>query len=147
LRALIDTNLFVYGTYRQFREYEKARNFLQTCQQGEDRWYLAWGVIYEYLSVVTQPEIFKPDGLSFTQALDNVRRFCRSPFVEILQEGEDHMQTLEALSDEYPSLRGGIHHDAHLVTLMREHEISAIYSTDTDFHRFKGIRVINPIEG
>ena len=38
-------------------------------------------------------------------------------------------------------------HDLHTSTLMREHEVSRIYTRDTGFHRFSFLRVVDPVRG
>ena len=40
--------------------------------------------------------------------------------------------------------RGNRAPDAHLVALMREHGVSAIWSHDRDFRKFRGITVRDP---
>jgi predicted nucleic acid-binding protein len=40
--------------------------------------------------------------------------------------------------------RGKLIHDAHIVALMRQHEVDTIRTNDKDFTRFPGIRVIDP---
>jgi predicted nucleic acid-binding protein len=40
---------------------------------------------------------------------------------------------------------GNLFFDLRTAALMREHGIRDIYTTDTDFLQFAGIRVINPL--
>ena len=144
MRGFVDTNIFVYASYSSFPAFEKARRFLKECLEGDDLWYTSWGVIYEYLRVVTHPTLFPKKPLTLGEALGNVSRFVKAPRVEVLLETETHLQLMEQLEKELPSLKGSILHDAHMVVLMREHELGTIYSADTDLHRFKGISVVNP---
>jgi predicted nucleic acid-binding protein len=44
-----------------------------------------------------------------------------------------------------PELTGNLVHDAHTAALMLEHGVRAIYTRDTDFHRFQGIEVRDPL--
>lgn len=145
MRAAIDTNIFVYATYSSFPQFRIARDFLKLCVEGTDLWYVSWGVVYEYLRVVTHRQIFPEETLSFDLALANVLQFSSSPHVEFIAETADHPKALENLKKENSSLAGNILHDAHLVVLMREHDLSTIYTADTDFHRFKNISVTNPL--
>lgn len=146
MRAFIDTNIFVYATYPEFPQYEKALAFLKSCLKGHDSWYVSWGVIYEYLRVVTHPGLFTGERLSLLAAIENVRKFVSSPQVEILTETPEHLDRLEDLAKESQQLAGNILHDAHSVVMMREHEVTTIISTDTDFHRFNQIKVMNPLK-
>jgi predicted nucleic acid-binding protein len=44
-------------------------------------------------------------------------------------------------------IRGNDVPDAHLVTLMRQHWVTSIYTIDRGFRRFEHIRVIDPFAG
>ena len=48
--------------------------------------------------------------------------------------------------DEVTLLAGNLYHDAHTATLMREHGIRSIVTRDTDFHRFKFLEVLDPLQ-
>jgi predicted nucleic acid-binding protein len=62
-------------------------------------------------------------------------------------EGERHPAILAELMAEVPQLAGNLLHDAHTAALMREHGVRAIYTRDTDYHRFPGIEVRDPLRG
>lgn len=145
MRAFIDTNLFVYATYPAFPEHIKAKEFLKTCQEGSDLWFLSWSVVYEYLRVVTHTSLFTKGTLTLDKAIENVLNFSSARNIEILSETSDHPKTLTTLAKETRNLSGNLIHDAHHVVLMREHDIKKIYTTDTDLHRFQGVEVVNPI--
>jgi predicted nucleic acid-binding protein len=42
-------------------------------------------------------------------------------------------------------VRGNLVPDAHLVSLLRQHDIQTLYSTDTDFRKFAWLTVKNPL--
>lgn len=145
MNAFLDTNLFVYATYPQFPQFPKARDFLKSCMEGPHTWSLSWSVVYEYLRVVTHPALFSEDVLSFPKALENVTRFLSSPHVEMIQETTEHTRHLEETARGPQTLSGNILHDAHIVVLMKEHDLQTIYTADTDFNRFKNIEAVNPL--
>jgi toxin-antitoxin system PIN domain toxin len=144
MRAFIDTNVFVYASFPKFTQHSIAKEFLKSCLSGFDSWHLSWGVVYEYLRVATHQKLFSGEVLPLSQAVENVQKFISSPQVEILQETQDHHHYLNDLTSEPHLVSGSIFHDAHSVALMREHDIKKIVTADTDFHRFKGIEVVNP---
>lgn len=146
MRAFIDTNLFVYASYPQFHEHEKALQFLKGCLQGKDLWYISWGVIYEYLRVVTHPALFTGERISLSAALENVKKFCQGSNVEVLVETADHLDQLEGIVLQKGGWQGNLLHDVHTIVLMKEHDIRKIYTADTDFHRFAEVEVVNPIK-
>lgn len=145
MRAYVDTNIFVYATYPSYPQHEKARNFLKACADGSDTWFLSWGVVYEYLRVVTHPGLFSKERISFPKAVENVLRFTSSKNVELLTETPEHTKLLSALTQEMKTISGNLLHDAHHAVLMREHDLKKIFTTDTDFHRFAGLEVVDPL--
>lgn len=145
MRAFIDTNIFVYATYPKFPQHEKAVGFLKKCLKENHSWYLSWHVLYEYLKVVTHPNLFSGETILLSKAIQNVEKFCSAPNIEILQETPHHLQILEKFNLEVHSLKGNILYDVHTVILMKEHDLKKIYTADTDFHRFQGVEVTNPI--
>ncbi len=145
MRALIDTNLFVYASFDDFPYHQKSLDFLKSCAVSSDSWYVTWGIVYEYAQVVTRTPPFK-NPLSLLQAWDNVEKFLSFPNVSILREGEEHSARFASLAKEHSGLTGTILHDFHNLVIMKENDLNVVYTADTDFHRFKGIRVINPLQ-
>lgn len=145
MRSIIDTNLFIYASYTSFPQYSAARSFLKQCLEGSDGWCLSWGIIYEYLRVVTHAQLFPQQRLSLEEALQNVSGFITADNVEVISETAEHYEALKSLAQQGKELRGNILHDAHTVVLMKEHDIRRIYTADTDFYRFKDLVVINPL--
>lgn len=146
MKSFIDTNIFVYASYLSFPQHEASKSFLKDCIQNKNQYCISWSVIYEYLRVVTHPQIFPKDGLTLKQAIQNVMNFLSSPNVGIISESEDHISSLLDMSEmATASIRGNLVHDAHAVVLMQENGVTTIYTTDTDYHRFKGIKVKNPL--
>lgn len=145
MRSLIDTTLFVYATYPACAEHPAARAFLRQCATGGEAYAVSWGIVYEYLRVVTHPRLFPGSTVAFDKAAENVGRFCQLPNVEILQETPRHWDFLHTVVRDTGRLRGNILHDCHIATLMREHDIRRIYTADSHFRLFKGITVVNPL--
>lgn len=59
---------------------------------------------------------------------------------------EGYQLIMKELVAQYPNLTGNIMHDLHSVALMKDHGIRQIYTRDTDFHRFKFLEIINPLD-
>lgn len=146
MRVLIDTNIFVYASYSSFAEHAAARDFLRQCARGTDSCAITWGIIYEYLRVVTHTSLFPHGALAFDKAADNVDRFCQLTTVEILQESPQHWDVLRGVVRDVGRARGNLLHDCHIVALMKEHDIRRVYTADTDFRVFQGIDIVNPLK-
>jgi len=141
---VVDTNILIYAADRQSPLHKRCRQLLLELRTQPTAFYLTWGIIYEFLRVVTHPRVFrKPwnahDAWRFLQAL------LSAPGAGVLVETAGHeaflMETLKAV----PDLSGNLLHDGHTAALMREHGIKRIVTRDTDFHRFPFIEVVDPV--
>ena len=146
MRVLIDTNIFVYASYTSFSEHTAARDFLRKCATSSDSYAITWGIIYEYLRVVTHTSLFPHGTLSFDKAAGNVDQFRQLTTVEILQESSQHWEVLRSVVRDAGRARGNLLHDCHIVALMREHDVRRVYTADTDFRVFQGIEIVNPLK-
>jgi predicted nucleic acid-binding protein len=55
----VDTNILVYAANLERPEYRAANRILEDLRDGEERWFLTWAIIYEFLRVATHPSIIK----------------------------------------------------------------------------------------
>ena len=134
----------MYAADRAAREHERARRVVEAWRRQATPWYTTWGVLYEFMRVVTHPRVLRqpwtvPDAWSFVEALRV------SPGLEILIHTERHAEVAAEVMDESPDLHGNLVHDTHTAVLMREHGIRRLYTRDTDFHRFPFIEVLDPL--
>jgi toxin-antitoxin system PIN domain toxin len=143
---VVDTNVLVYAADRSSAEHARCRSLLEGWRARVEPWYLTWSIVYEFLRVSTHPRVFRrpwapAEAWRFAEAL------LASPALDLLVEGERHPAILAELMAEVPQLAGNLLHDAHTAALMREHGVRAIYTRDTDYHRFPGIEVRDPLRG
>jgi toxin-antitoxin system PIN domain toxin len=142
---VVDTNVLVYAADADAPEHGRCRSALEGWRLGRTPWYLTWGIVYEFLRVVTHPRVLRrpveaADALSFLNAV------LASPSVNILTETARHLEVLTEISDEVALLAGNLYHDAHTAALMRENGIRSIVTRDTDFHRFGFLEVLDPLQ-
>lgn len=141
---VVDTNVLVYAADADAPEHGPCRSALESWRLGRTPWYLTWGIVYEFLRMVTHPRVLRrpfdtADALSFLDAV------LASPSVSILTETARHLEVLTEINDEVALLAGNLYHDAHTAALMREHGIRSIVTRDTDFHRFGFLEVVDPL--
>ncbi len=141
---VVDTNVLVYAADRGASEHARCRELLLGWRAQAQPWHVTWGIIYEFLRVTTHARVFRRpwsprDAWGFVEAL------LAAPALELLVESERHAEVLAGLVSEVPRLSGNLLHDAHTAALMREHGLRTIYTRDTDFHRFPGIEVRDPL--
>lgn len=142
--GVIDTNLLLYAANADAAEHERAKVFLVDAGRSPDQWYLTEGICYEFLRVATHPKVFQRP-LEWREALAFLTPFFESARFHVVVAAAEHWTILhEVLSGlTYPA--GNLFFDVRTVTLMREHGIKRIYTTDTDFLQFKEIEVVNPL--
>lgn len=142
--VVVDTNVLVYAADRAAPEHEPCLGLLRSLRSRATPWFLTWGIVYEFLRVTTHARVLRKP-LAPAEAWRFVAVLLASPSLDLLVESERHASALAELVVEVPQLTGNLLHDAHIAALMREHAVRAIYSRDTDFHRFPGIEVRDPL--
>jgi uncharacterized protein len=139
-----DTNILVYAARTEVPEYSVCRRLLDGWRAGQQSWHITWSVVYEFLSVVTQPGLVRAPRAP-AEAWSFIEGLLAAPSLTILDHTLGHAAALASLVRDVPDLRGGFFHDAHIAALMREHGVRTIYTRDRSFERFPGIEVIDPL--
>lgn len=139
----VDTNVLVYAHRREAAEHERAREALRALAEGTEPWAIPWPCIYEFVSVVTNPRIWKDTASTPEQAWAQVEAWCTSPSVKLLAEPPDFLSTMSALGRR-PRVRGPIVHDARVAALCLAHGVEALLTRDRDFSLFPELRTENP---
>ena len=97
-----------------------------------------------YLRIATHPSIFvRP--LTHSDAVANIEALLAPAHVRIVGESERFWPAYRTVSDDVPARGNGVP-DAHLVGLMVDHGISAIWSRDRDFRKYRRITVRDPFD-
>jgi hypothetical protein len=142
---VVDTNVLVYAVDADASEHGPCRSALEGWRRGRTPWYLTWGIVYEFLRVVTHPRVLR-SPFEAVGALSFVEAVLASASVHILTETSHHLDVLAEVIDDVALLSGNLYHDAHTAALMREHGIRSIVTRDTDFHRFRFLEVLDPLQ-
>ena len=123
--------------------HEPARRWLETIFSQPEPVGLSWATILAFLRISTTPEIFQYP-FSLAEAVAIVSGWLEPPrgptwslaigigkiVRELLTKGQAH---------------GPLVTDAHLAALAIEHG-ATLATSDRDFARFPGLRVLNPLE-
>jgi len=139
----VDTNILVYAHRAESSFHARAFDCIQLLAEGPRPWAIPVSCLHEFLAIVTHPKVFRPAS-TYTQALAQVDAWLASPQAHILYSGSQHWQILSDLTHK-AKLQGGQFHDARIAALCIEHGVSALYSADRDFGRFKALKTINPL--
>jgi len=146
MRFLVDTNLLIYAVNADCVEHRPARAALERWLSGTVPWSVTWGVVYEFLRVVTHPRVFR-QPLDAQQALSFLEPILAASTVTILTPTERHQAVLRETVQEFGKPAGNIFHDLHTATLMREHGVTEIMTADVDFRKFTFLTVTDPVHG
>ena len=141
--TFVDTNVLIYASNRSSPRHPASLRYIEELRRGRSPWFLSWPVVFEYLRVVTHAAVFdtplsQAEGLAFIDACTS----ASSCF--LLVASDRHRAVLDTVVEQDGPVAGNLWHDAHSVTLMREHGVVEIATYDRDFCRFDGIRVVEP---
>jgi toxin-antitoxin system PIN domain toxin len=142
---LVDTNVFVHAAIQNSDEHAKCLALVSAWRTQKLPWYTTWGVLYEFMRVVTHPRACRKP-VPTDKALEFVHSIVASRSLTVLTNTERHESILAHTLQEVPGLRGNLMHDLHTVVIMREHGIRRIVTRDSDFHRFDFLEVIDPLK-
>ena len=137
-----DINLLVHAYNSDSPDHARARKWWEDLLNGTQTIGLAWVVILGFVRIATHRQILTqplPVGVACSRA----RGWLARPYVSILHPGERHAEILFGLL-EAVGTGGNLTTDAHLAALAIEHQ-AELHSTDADFHRFPGLRWLNPV--
>jgi hypothetical protein len=144
--VVVDTNVLVYAADGDAEGHGPSRELVDRLRRGREPWYLTWGIVYEFLRVVTHPRVLvRPwspaEAWTFLDAL------FASPSLRMLAETDRHPHVAAEIFRTVPGCAGNHVFDAHVAILMRENGLRAIYTCDTDFNRFPFLETIDPVSG
>lgn len=139
---LLDANLLIYAVDADAPQHAKARRWLEKVLSGEDTVGLPWIVVLAFLRVTTRAGVLRRQ-LSAEQAVGFIDEWLAQPYVELVTPEAGHWPLLKKLLNEVGAA-GNLTSDAHLAALAIEGGWE-LASTDHDFRRFAGLRLVNPL--
>jgi toxin-antitoxin system PIN domain toxin len=141
----VDTTLLVFAHRRDSGWHSAAATQIRELAEGDEKWAVPWLCFYEFLAVVTHPEIYEPPT-ELSQALAQVSAWLESPSLVLLAEGPGYEDRLLKVLRESRVVGFKIH-DARIAALCLYHGIDELWSADRDFTRFSTLTVRNPLTG
>ena len=139
---IVDANVLLYAVDDQSIHHERVRNWWQTALNGEEQIGLAWPTLVAFLRLSTRSGIFR-QPLSIDLAISLVDEWVVQPNVKIVAESPEHWIQLKAMQREIGTA-GNLTNDAHLAAIATAMG-ATIVSCDSDFNRFKTLRLENPL--
>ncbi len=141
---LSDANLLLYAYNTDATEHYISRHWLETQLSGANLFCFCWQSITAFIRISTNQRAFVTP-LSLKEATTIVTEWLERPQTVLLTPGENHWAIFHQLL-ESGQATGPLVMDAHLAALALEHG-ATLASSDRDFSRFPGLKLINPLRG
>ena len=139
---LVDANLLLYATDQRSPFNRGAVDWIEEKLNGPRRVGLPWQSLVAFLRIATHPRIlYRP--LTPIDAWRQVEDWLAAPAAWIPEPGPSYAELLGELIVRH-QVSGNLVPDAQLAALALEHGLT-VYSSDTDFARFKEIDWTDPL--
>ena len=86
---VVDTNILVYAANRDAAEHLTCKRLVESWCNQSGIWHVTWGILYEFVRVVTHPRVFPSPWLS-GRAWSFVETLLLSAGLVVLKETELH---------------------------------------------------------
>ena len=139
---IVDANLLVYAYVPSLQQHAAARRWFEQTLTEDEAVGLAWPSVLGFVRIVTNARIFRVP-LPLDRAVAVVDEWLQQQAVELILPTPRHWTALREMLVSGQA-KGPLASNAHLAALAREHG-AVIYTSDRDFLRFPGVRVVNPL--
>jgi len=137
-----DLNLLIHAYNTASPVHEKARAWWEARMNDAHPVGLPWVVILGFIRITTHPKILQ-HPLRAEAACRHARAWLAQPQVMILHPGARHAEILFGFLEALGTA-GNLTTDAHLAAFATEYQ-AELFSSDTDFARFSGLRWVDPL--
>jgi len=139
----VDTNVLVYAHRRDSEFHTLAAEAIQRLAGHSEVWAIPWPCVHEFLSVATNPRIFKlPTPLE--TAIAQVEIWQESPSLRFIGEHTRYWENLSVIL-RHGNITGSKVHDARITAICKAHGVRELWTADRDFSRIAGIGIRNPL--
>jgi toxin-antitoxin system PIN domain toxin len=139
---LLDANILLYAYNSDSPHHESCRTWLEQAFDAVEPIALPWQTLLAFIRIATNPRATSRP-LTGEQACDIVSRWLEHPNVTIVTAAERYWALLSELILEAQA-SGPLVTDAALAALALE-QGAVLCSTDRDFRRFRGLKLIDPL--
>ena len=139
---LVDANILLYAEDSLSEHHAAARTWWDERLSGSDLVALCWPVLTAFIRIGTNARLHRRP-LTLKEAIERVQSWLNQPGVRLIQASDRHWEIFQKML-RVGNATANLVSDAHLAALAIEHNC-VLYSTDTDFARFRGLKWKNPI--
>jgi toxin-antitoxin system PIN domain toxin len=138
-----DVNLLLYAVISGFPQHPRAHAWWENALSSPVRLGLTQPALFGFLRIATNARILT-SPLPVPHAVGYIRDWLAQPNADLLVPGTRHLAiALELLED--VGTAGNLTTDVQLAAYAIEQN-AEMYSNDTDFARFPGLKWINPLQ-
>jgi toxin-antitoxin system PIN domain toxin len=138
---LPDVNVLVHAHNIDSAVHERARRWWEGCLSGAEGVGLTWAAMLGFVRITTNRKIVARP-LAVEAVMQRLEEWLALPHVHIAAPSDAHFARLRAQLERLGTA-ANLTTDAHLAVLAMERGY-VLYSTDSDFARFPGLRWANP---
>ena len=138
---LPDVNVLVHAHNADSAVHLQARRWWDACLSGVEGVGLAWATMLGFLRITTNRKVVA-HPLPVQEVMQRLQDWLALPHIHVAQPSESHFARLREQFERLGTA-GNLTTDAHLAVLAMERGY-VLYSTDSDFARFPGLRWVNP---
>jgi toxin-antitoxin system PIN domain toxin len=139
---LADVNLLLYASFVTFEQHSLARAWFEQVLNGNEQLLLPGVSVFGFIRIATNPRVFEKP-MSLQRALDSVETWLAQPHVHFLVPGPRHVEIAFGLLRQLGAAKN-LTTDVQLAAHAIENQ-AVLYSNDSDFARFEGLRWVNPL--
>lgn len=139
---LLDANILILANHAGDPHHLQARTWLENALWDEEPVAVTWNGLLAFLRIATNPRVLK-SPMSTKEAVGVIDELLEEGGMQILSPTDRHWDTLKELLDA-GSIRGSLVMDADLAATALEHR-ATLCSADSDFARFAGLKLENPV--
>jgi toxin-antitoxin system PIN domain toxin len=121
--------------------HERAQRWWDACLSGAEGVGLAWAAMLGFVRITTNRRVVARP-LPVNEVMQRLQDWLALPHVHVAHPSESHFTRLRAELERLGTA-ANLTTDAHLAVLAMERGY-VLYSTDSDFARFPGLRWANP---
>ncbi|MBI5087281.1 MAG: type II toxin-antitoxin system VapC family toxin [Acidobacteria bacterium] len=140
---VLDANVLLYAHDADSPHHRQTRAWLEKAASGRELLGLTWFTIAAFLRISTNGRLY-PSPLSAGEAGSVISTLLRHPAFRLIEPGESFWDILLELLEE-ARVSGPLVTDAILAAIALERG-ATLASSDRDFRRFKGLRLIDPLQ-
>jgi len=140
---LLDVNVLLYAHDTSSQKHARCRDWLIRALNGDEHVGLPWQTLLGFVRIATNPRAVRRP-LPATEACAIVSRWLARPQAVVVDPGERFWGIFQALVDRGQA-QGPLISDAALAALAIE-QGATLCTTDRDFRRFDGLRLLDPTD-